>query len=341
MRIITKAKRYHKAAREGTVRILKEANRWEVNAQDESGLTPLLCAAGEGHVEAVRVLLKRKAKMCAVDGFGNSALHLAAARGHLECVKVLVAKGANLYVLDGEQRTACELARIGEWDEVVEFLERMVKVLEGRNPKRVLKLKKLAGERYEKMKDVVQEGNIGFRRQESNEYGEREGVERTEDLMNSGEEGSSDEKCPDETDVQRKNSHLLGLLVHKSNGLSASTSKSTARSYLVFSELIKEQSINQTIVNSLETRPQPVHSPQPIPLPEEDPVESALRAFLELYDLQRIHRQLQDKGLLNLSQLMTMTEHDIKAALALPLGPHRKLCVALEEYKSTQKWDGP
>ncbi|XP_038107739.1 Usher syndrome type-1G protein homolog [Culex quinquefasciatus] len=340
MRIITKAKRYHKAAREGTVRILKEANRWEVNAQDESGLTPLLCAAGEGHVEAVRVLLKRKAKMCAVDGFGNSALHLAAARGHLECVKVLVAKGANLYGLDGGQRTACELARIGEWDEVVEFLERMVKVLEGRNPKRVLKLKKLAGERYEKMKDVVQEGNIGFRRQESNEYGEREGVERTEDL-NSGEEGSSDEKCPDVTDVQRENSHLLGLLVHKSNGLSASTSKSTARSYLVFSELIKEQSINQTIVNSLETRPQPVHAPQPTPLPEEDPVESALRAFLELYDLQRIHRQLQDKGLLNLSQLMTMTEHDIKAALALPLGPHRKLCVALEEYKSTQKWDGP
>ncbi|KAL1373584.1 hypothetical protein pipiens_005137 [Culex pipiens pipiens] len=325
MRIITKAKRYHKAAREGTVRILKEANRWEVNAQDESGLTPLLCAAGEGHVEAVRVLLKRKAKMCAVDGFGNSALHLAAARGHLECVKVLVAKGANLYGLDGGQRTACELARIGEWDEVVEFLERMVKILEGRNPKRVLKLKKLAGERYEKMKDVVQEGNIGFRRQESND----------------GEEGSSDEKCPDETDVQRDNSNLLGLLVHKSNGLSASTSKSTARSYLVFSELIKEQSINQTIVNSLETRPQPVHSPKPTPLPEEDPVESALRAFLELYDLQRIHRQLQDKGLRDLSQLMTMTEQDIKAALALPLGPHRKLCVALEEYKSTQKWDGP
>lgn len=338
MQIITKAKRYHKASREGNVRILKEANRWEVNALDESGLSPLLWAAGEGHVEAVRVLLKRKAKVCAVDGFGNSALHLAAARGHLECVKVLVAKGANLYGLDGGQRTACELARIGEWDEVVEFLERMVKILESRNPKRVLKLKKLASERYDRMKNVVQEGNVGYIRQESNEFGEREGVKRTEDLSNDGEKGFSEEKYPDETDVHRENTNLLGLLVQKSSGLSASTSKSTTRSYLVFSELIKEQSINQTIVNSLETREQRVNTPL-TPPPAEDPVEQSLRTFLELYDLQRIHRHLLDKGLRDLSQLMTMTEHDIKTTLVLPLGPHRKLCVALEEYKSTQKWD--
>lgn len=340
MRIITKAKRYHKAAREGNCKILREANRWEVNDVDGSGLSPLLWAAGEGHVEAVRVLLNRKAKVCAVDGFGNSALHLAAGRGHLECVKVLVTKGANLYALDGGQRTACDLAKIGDWDEVVEFLERVVKILESRNPKRVQKLKKLAQERYDKIKDVVQEDGTVLKRQESNEFGEREGVGRTEDLLLSGEEDSSDAKSPDEPDVQQEQPNLVGLLVHKSSGLTASTSKSTARSYLVFSELIKEQSINQTIVNSLETRPQRAELP-PSPLPEEEnSVESTLRAFLELYDLQRIHRQLQDKGL-DLNRLMTMTEHDIKALLGLPLGPHRKLCVALEEYKSTQKWDGP
>lgn len=51
--------KYHQAARDGFVALLKEANRKELNMPDEDGLTPVLWAAHHGNLEALRVMLGR------------------------------------------------------------------------------------------------------------------------------------------------------------------------------------------------------------------------------------------------------------------------------------------
>ncbi|XP_058815266.1 ankyrin repeat and SAM domain-containing protein 4B-like [Topomyia yanbarensis] len=353
MRIITKGKRYHKAAREANLKVLKEANRWEVNEPDENGMTPLLWAAHEGQMEAVRILLERKGKVSKVDRFGNSALHLAAARGHLECVKLVFGKGANLYGLDGGRRTACDLAKIGKWQEVVDFLEYLMKMNEERRPNVVLKLKQLANERYAKLKVKFPFESEHMASEQFDEFGENyqsnNGTQRCSDEDSSSIPDADDDKAlSEENETKQNNANLFELIQNKSGGLASSTSKSAARTCLVFSELIKEQSINQTIVNRLETRPQrkTIHVSRS-PDDDEDsdtgedlasaPAESSLLALLKIYDLQRFHQQFLDKGV-DLNSLMLMTEQDIKA-LELPLGPHRKLCVVLEEYKTARKWD--
>lgn len=51
--------RYHKAARDGRLDLLKEATRKDVNAPDEDGMTPTLWAAYHGNVEALRLIVSR------------------------------------------------------------------------------------------------------------------------------------------------------------------------------------------------------------------------------------------------------------------------------------------
>lgn len=51
--------RYHKAARDGYLDLLKEATRKDLNAQDEDGMTPTLWAAYHGNLEALRLIVAR------------------------------------------------------------------------------------------------------------------------------------------------------------------------------------------------------------------------------------------------------------------------------------------
>lgn len=51
--------RYHKAARDGRLDLLKEATRKDVNAPDEDGMTPTLWAAYHGNVAALRLIVSR------------------------------------------------------------------------------------------------------------------------------------------------------------------------------------------------------------------------------------------------------------------------------------------
>lgn len=51
--------RYHRAARDGYLDVLKEATRKELNAPDEDGMTPTLWAAYHGHLEALRLIVGR------------------------------------------------------------------------------------------------------------------------------------------------------------------------------------------------------------------------------------------------------------------------------------------
>lgn len=51
--------RYHKAARDGYLELLKEATRKDLNAPDEDGMTPTLWAAYHGNLEALRLIVAR------------------------------------------------------------------------------------------------------------------------------------------------------------------------------------------------------------------------------------------------------------------------------------------
>ncbi|XP_066582742.1 pre-mRNA splicing regulator USH1G isoform X2 [Prorops nasuta] len=115
--------KFHKAAREGVLEVLKEATRKDCNARDDGGMTPTLWAAFEGHTDALRLLVARGGDPDKCDYFGNTALHLAAARGHELCVRFLVKFGCNVWSLDIDRHSARELAAINGCERILEFLD--------------------------------------------------------------------------------------------------------------------------------------------------------------------------------------------------------------------------
>nr|BAN20957.1 conserved hypothetical protein [Riptortus pedestris] len=116
------AGRFHKAAQDGMLEILKEATKKDTNAKDEDGMTPTLWAAHSGHLEALRLLVGRGGDIEKANyHFGQTALHLAAARGHLNCVSFLVGFEANLFALDHDLHTPLQVATNPD---VIDFLDK-------------------------------------------------------------------------------------------------------------------------------------------------------------------------------------------------------------------------
>ncbi|CAH2233009.1 jg698 [Pararge aegeria aegeria] len=143
--------RFHKAAKDGLLEVLREATRKECNNKDESGMTPTLWAAFEGHIEALRLLCGRGGEPDKADYFGNTALHLAAARGHKECVTFLINFGANMYAMDVDGHTAQELAAINGRDDILRFLDQATGKLENNDKKKAKSLKEKAKKDHEKL----------------------------------------------------------------------------------------------------------------------------------------------------------------------------------------------
>lgn len=52
--------RYHKAAIDGYLDLLKEATRKDLNIPDEDGMTPTLLAAFHGHIDALQLICSRE-----------------------------------------------------------------------------------------------------------------------------------------------------------------------------------------------------------------------------------------------------------------------------------------
>ncbi|KAF5888228.1 Usher syndrome type-1G protein, partial [Clarias magur] len=136
--------RYHRAARDGHVTILKEATRKELNAEDEDGMTPVLWAAHHGNLEALRVMLGRGGKPDKCDVWGNSPLHLAAANAHLDCISFLVSFGANVWCLDNDYHTPLDTAATRGHMDAVRYLDSVAAKQSTVNPKLVKKLRERA-----------------------------------------------------------------------------------------------------------------------------------------------------------------------------------------------------
>ncbi|KAF6739361.1 Usher syndrome type-1G-like protein [Oryzias melastigma] len=133
--------RYHRAARDGYLDILREATRKELNAPDEDGMTPTLWAAYHGNLEALRLIVSRGGDPDKCDIWGNTPLHLAAANGHQNCLSFLVAFGANVWCLDNDYHTPLDMAASKGHMDCVRYLDSIAAKQITLNPKVVSKLK--------------------------------------------------------------------------------------------------------------------------------------------------------------------------------------------------------
>ena len=93
-----------------------------VNVRDRHGHTPLINAAKDGDLEAVRDLLHRGAEVDAQSEKGKTALHYAAANGHVEVVKVLITSGAKVDSRDRDWHTPLMFAAIYGCNHTVQAL---------------------------------------------------------------------------------------------------------------------------------------------------------------------------------------------------------------------------
>ncbi|KAK9500378.1 hypothetical protein O3M35_001656 [Rhynocoris fuscipes] len=147
--------RYHRAAQDGLIDILKEATKRDCNVKDEDGMTPTLWAAHNGQLEALRLLVGRGGDVEKANyHFGHTALHLAALRGHLPCVTFLVGFNANLFSLDNEHHTPLQIATNPH---VIDFLDKATTALLLSNKKEVKTLKEKALKDVERRKKKYDE----------------------------------------------------------------------------------------------------------------------------------------------------------------------------------------
>ncbi|KAK2833487.1 hypothetical protein Q5P01_017376 [Channa striata] len=142
--------RYHKAAADGYLELLKEATRKDLNTADDDGMTPTLLAAFHGHVDALQLICSREGDPNRSDIWGNTPLHHAAANGHMHILSFLVNFGANLFALDNEFHTAMDVAASRDRMDCVRFLDAAASQQTIQNSKKVANLKKEAMKEAEK-----------------------------------------------------------------------------------------------------------------------------------------------------------------------------------------------
>ncbi|KAI7796735.1 putative Usher syndrome type-1G protein-like [Triplophysa rosa] len=142
--------KYHRAARDGHLELLKEATRKDLNAPDDDGMTPTLWAAHHGNLHALRLVVGRGGDPDKCDIWGNTPLHLAAANCHLNCLSFLVSFGANVWCLDNYYHTPLDMAASRGHMDCVRYLDSIAAKQITINPKLVSKLKERAFRNAEK-----------------------------------------------------------------------------------------------------------------------------------------------------------------------------------------------
>lgn len=90
--------RLHVAAEDGDVQTIRVINDQgtSVNVADRRGNRPIVQAAINGHIEAVRELLRRRADIDAKGISGDTAIFVAARRGFVDIVRLLADQGTSI-----------------------------------------------------------------------------------------------------------------------------------------------------------------------------------------------------------------------------------------------------
>ncbi|XP_075037596.1 ankyrin repeat and SAM domain-containing protein 4B [Mixophyes fleayi] len=136
--------RYHQAAKDGYLDILKEATKKDINSTDGDGMTPTLLAAYHGHLDVLELVCHRGGDPNKSDIWGNTPLHHAAEKGHTNCLAFLINFGANIFAQDNQLRSPLDVAVMKERTECVKILDGAANKQMSLNPKKVVRLKEQA-----------------------------------------------------------------------------------------------------------------------------------------------------------------------------------------------------
>ncbi|XP_072520865.1 uncharacterized protein ankdd1b isoform X3 [Salminus brasiliensis] len=116
-------KEYMEAAKRNDVETMKQLGRGvNVNAKNVHNRTALHYAVAFKNVEAVDVLLRRRAKLDLQDKHGLTAIHLAAWFGSLEILKLLVQGGADQRIENMHGMNMMHCAAVNDHTEIVEYI---------------------------------------------------------------------------------------------------------------------------------------------------------------------------------------------------------------------------
>ena len=81
-----------------------------INLQNNWGVTALIYASIEGHIECIKVLISSGANPNLHCINHETALISASHKGHIECVKILIRSGANINLQTYDGETALDIA---------------------------------------------------------------------------------------------------------------------------------------------------------------------------------------------------------------------------------------
>jgi ankyrin repeat protein len=115
----------HAAAYHGHTPIVRLLLRSKANidAIDNEGETPLIAALTKGHTEIGEILVNKGAKVNIKTKNGWTPLHIAVLIGNEDLVRLLVEKGANIKAKTNEGKTPLDLAKASGKKEIAAFLE--------------------------------------------------------------------------------------------------------------------------------------------------------------------------------------------------------------------------
>ncbi|EGD78869.1 hypothetical protein PTSG_01846 [Salpingoeca rosetta] len=140
----------------------------DIDAADGNGDTPLLEAAGGGHVAAVNLLISRGADVNAQGRFDRTPLYRAAFGGHADVVSVLLEAGGDPRVYDSEGITPAEVASndevaaiIKEWD--IALTDAKLVQLKEQKHQRLLAEKARKEEETQSLEKVVADAEAAYK----------------------------------------------------------------------------------------------------------------------------------------------------------------------------------
>lgn len=96
----------------------------DVNAKDDNGITALMRAAWQGHVEVIDLLLFNKANPDSQDTFGWTAMMHAAQYNQVDALKLLLKAKVNTQLKNNDGETAFDIALFRGYAGFVDLLNK-------------------------------------------------------------------------------------------------------------------------------------------------------------------------------------------------------------------------